>query len=533
VVNGVGEILRAVTGALALRFAAAALGAVGLLLAAPAAGAQPPHDPGPPPHSKAKPPEHAGSPQAPRFEVGVATADADPESPLCLGGYGAFCTRPMAGIKDPLTTAAIAIRGRDGGTIVIVKATAVGLFASYKPEQGETGIYQVRQQIAAETGVPADQVVITADHSHAAPDTIGIWGGVPRDYMELLADSMVAAATDAVAALEPAHLAVAAVEGPQLDSSYSKGPTDDEAMDDEFRVLFADTPDGEPIAALINYAPHATVCGQCSDEASGDWTAWAAQEVERRGLGVGIGFVGALGAADWRKSGSQDEREAEARERINALLDAASQARRPVRGDRVGAEMTFIREPLAQPILAANLLPAGVLNYGEGDVRIDRDIRPPFLTGTVVGTYAGAIRIGDVFASTFPGEPFPQLQDALRDGGVAGPSAHFLLGAANDFLGYMVADDDQYRQTLEEGALFLAGCPEQQVTHQLPGEHDDACPDHWTLMVSPTIGRHAVCTIQDAAARLGFEAGERSDRCAALTALDGEGAPDEDPGADG
>ena len=505
----------------------AALALLAGVLAPPAADASE--------HESPAPSADAGS-----ILVGAATASADPDGQLCLGGYGFLCNRPSQGVKDPLTTAAISFTGDAGNSVIIIKTTAVGLFASYKPEQGKTGIYDIRRRVAAETGVPADQVVVTSDHSHAAPDTIGIWGGIGRAYMEKLADSAVKAAVDAHAARRPAELSVAKVDGPSIKSSYRLPPTDAEATDEEFRALFARTPEGEAIATLVNYAPHATVCGKCGDMASGDWTAWVAQEAAARDLGVGIGFVGALGATDWEAAapGSGGKSEEEARSRINALLDQALATETPVSGSQVEADMVFIREKLAQPVLAANYVPSGVLRCpfadqgvcDGGDVRIDRDTRAPWLTGTVLGTYVGAIRIGDVFMSTFPGEPFPQLQDALRDGGVTGASAHFLLGAANDFLGYMVEDEDQYRQTMTEGATFLGGCPEENATHQLPGEHDGACPDHWTLMVSPTIGQHAVCTIQDAADRLGFGTGARDEKCAALTTLDGQQAPKEHPG---
>jgi hypothetical protein len=222
--------------------------------------------------------------------------------------------------------------------------------------------------------------------------------------------------------------------------------------------LFADSPDGARVATFVNYAPHATVCGGCNDEMTGDWTVWAAQEAEAKWGGQGFGAVGALGSTDWRKDGDLQAREGEARTRIRTLLDQADATRRPVIGNEVAVETTFIREQMAQPVLLLNYIPGGLLNYGEGDTRIDRAITPPFLTGGVVGTYASAIRLGDVFMSTFPGEPFPQLSDALRDT-VAGPQAHFLLGAANDFLGYMVADDASYQQTLEEGLLYPAGLP--------------------------------------------------------------------------
>lgn len=486
------------------------------------------------------------SAQAP-FRVGAATAAAAFDERICLAGYGAFCNRPTTGTRDPLTTAAFAFTGGEGDTVIVAKTTAIGLFASYKAEKGATGIYDIRQRIARATGVPAGNVVVTSDHSHAAPDTIGIWGGVSRDYMERLADSVVRAATDAYAARRPARIYVAGVEPPEpkLSSSYAAPPTDRSAMDEEFRALFATTPDGEPIATLVNYAPHATACGRCGDEASGDWTAWAAQEIAGRDLGVGAGFVGALGATDWGKTGNLVVDEAEARGRINSLLDAAIDARREVEGDVVDAELVFVREQLAQPVLGLNLLPDGTLTCpsdihdgfreacDEGDVSIDRSIDAPWLEAGSIGTYVGAFRIGDALFATAPGEPFPQIMDAIREA-VGDTSETFLLGAAQDFLGYMVADTDAYQQTLEEGALFLAGCPEQTVTNHpdFPaGHHDGACPDHWTLMVSPTIGLHVVCTVQGVAGRLGFATGARDDRCTALTARDGVAAPDEHAGA--
>ena len=471
------------------------------------------------------------APTPPVFRVGVGRASTAPDGQVCIGGYGTFCTRPSQGIKDPLEARALAITGRGGETAIVVTATAVGWFAAYKDANGPHGIHAVRQRVAQETGVPADHVVIVSDHSHAAPDTIGIWGGVDATYMQRLADGVVAAASDAVRSRRPASLSVATVGGPPLDSSYDRGPTDDAAMDTDFRVLFADAPTGDRIATFVNYAPHATVCGDCDDQLSGDWTAWAAQEAEAIWGGQGFGAVGALGATDWNKSGDLPAREAEARDRLRTLLARAHAARQPVTGEAVGVETTFVREQMAQPVLALNHLPEGTVappGSDEGDISIDRSTSAPFLTGTVVGTYASAIRLGDVVMSTFPGEPFPQVAAAIRDA-VDGAQAHFVLGAAQDFLGYMVADDEAYVQTVQEGATYLGGCPEEELLGALGVDHDDACPDHFTLMVSPTIGRHLVCTLADAAERLGF-AVARADECAALTALDGVDAPAEHPG---
>ena len=193
-----------------------------------------------------------------------------------------------------------------------------------------------------------------------------------------------------------------------------------------------------------------------------------------------------------------------------------------------------------QPILFANLAPEGAAETATGgsggalgyDVSIDRDIAPPWLTAATLGTYAGAARIGDVFLGSSPGEPFPEVQQYLRDdGAVTGARAHFHLGAANDFLGYMLRPVDHYPQVFAEGAMYLGGCPEEAIYEGFGLDYDGACPDHWTLMVSPTIGTHVACTIQAAALTLGFEAGREDEACDGLSATDGAGAPSERQGS--
>lgn len=458
---------------------------------------------------------------APAFMVGAAAVPSPLPGPACLGGYSTTCGRRAEKEHDPLLATAIAFSNAAGGNFVLVKTTNVGFFAKYK--NGEFGAYDVRRRIAQQAGIASDHIFVVSDHSHSAPDTIGIWGGVDDAFMQQHADAAVAAGVQAWMNREPARLSVGVVDGPETKSSYNRPPTNN--PDRQFRALFADAPDGHRIATWVNYAPHATVLGSANSDASGDWTAWAPQEIERLYGGIGMGTVGALGAMDWNKpEGDNEVREAEARQRIRDLVAAATVARQPVHGDELGVELTFVHEPLMQPFLLLNYVPR--IAPGPLGLSIQRSVTPPWNTA-LVGTYAGAVRIGDVFVSAFPGEPFPELHYQLREGGVTGAQANFLLGAANDFLGYMLRTNEQYQQAFTEGALYLGGCPEEEVISGLGGDPDGACPDHWTLMVSPTIGRHMVCTIQDAADRLGFGTAARDSECAVLTALDGIAAPAE------
>ncbi|HUR40001.1 MAG TPA: CehA/McbA family metallohydrolase [Verrucomicrobiae bacterium] len=484
------------------------------------------------------------------FLVGTGAADHNPIAPVCVGGGATFCGRRVdpavpGAIRDDLIARAAAITGANGQTFIIVTTTNIGYFLAYKPEQsGYNGIYDVRLRIADATGVPSTNIVVVSDHSHNGPDTIGIWGGVDESYMRITANAVVNAALAAYDSRKPAVIKVAAVNQndrpvpgvPRLDSSYSRPPANDPehgAPANEFRVLVADGAEGR-LLTLVNYAPHATVLnGAATNQLSGDWAAWAPQEAELAYGGFGLATIGTVGATDWNKFGNNaDQKENEARSRIRTLMTAATAELGMVQGGDVKVDSVFIHEQITAPILAANYKP-GLPKPGTPadnfDVRIDRAVTPPWLSGTVVGTYTSAIRVGDVFMSTFPGEPFGELEWALNgEGGVRGARAQFLFGGANDFFGYMVRYPETYQQTLRAGATWLAGCPEQEFIFEPAGvDYEDSCADHFALMVSPTIGTHIVCSLQDAADRLGFTTGPRDAACPVLTALDNLAPPPE------
>lgn len=483
----------------------------------------------------------------PAFLVGTARVNHDPTSVTCVGGGASFCGRmvdPQApgSIRDTLWARAAAITGANDASFILITTTNIGYFLAYKEEEGGgAGIYHMRRRIAESTGVPDANIVVVSDHSHNGPDTIGIWGGVDPAYKQLTADAVVSAAIQAFAQRQPATLQVAAinqndhpVDGvPRLDSSYNTAPGYEPASgnpSNELRILVAnDVHTGQRLLTLMNYAPHATVInGVAKDQLSGDWAAWGPEEAEALFGGFGLAAIGSVGATDWNKTGPDaDAREGEARQRLRLLLSSAQDQLQAVRGTDIAIQTTFIREPITQPVLLANYKPRAPTDTEDSpgqhqDIRIDRSLEPPFLQGNLFGTYVSAIRIGDIFFSTFPGEPFGELEDALRGaGGVTGPQAHFLLGAANDFFGYMTYRDETYQQTFSTGATWIAGCPEQEYIYDpLAVEYDGACSDHWSLMVSATIGQHIVCTLQTAAEVIGFTSGPGAENCAALTLLD-------------
>jgi hypothetical protein len=554
----------------------------------------------------------SASAQDAAFRVGAAKIDSTPPYELCTGGYGIFCgwkasqPRPNAiGGSDRLYTRALVIES-EGRRLAIVTTSAIGIFAAYKPYVdpvtkrviARPGLYDTRLRIAREVGLASDHVFIQSDHSHRSPDTIGIWGGVPPEYLQKLQEDMVLAVKQAVARLQPAELYVGAIDGAAVNcpSSYPIAPGGPQApprctvdslysfdpnkwVDDEFRLLEARKPgSGERIASFANYSPHATVLDDTgSGVFSGDWTGWLAAMLDDDVTGaVGLATVGSLGRTDFESGNNTGDgdarnlnRERAARARLQFFLDTLRTATvpgngvkpfAPVTGRGIVSQEIFLREMNSNPIFFGNYAPlVGVPNPdgsypSETEARIDRAITPPWLTGNILGTFAGAFRIGDVFFATAPGEEFPNAQKCLRDGCVTGegmsgkviagadgaaPQMHFFLGATNDFLGYM-GPAAAYDQVAAQGATYFF-CPpgnfERQgrdtlnpVTQNAGYEagrlfDEGSCPDHFILMSSPTIGDHVNCAIQNAALAVGFGIAGRDPACDALTAADQLGAP--------
>jgi hypothetical protein len=217
-----------------------------------------------------------------------------------LGGYGIFPTRQSTGplvdgdgSVEHLYARALAVSDKQGHTMLMAALENQGTFTAYK--QGAYGIDDIRQQVSRDTGVPLDMIVVNSDHSHAGPDLIGLWGGVPVDYLQYVHDQAVLALDRAYAARVPAQLLVgsdtpvvpdpsvggyiAGTATPGEDMVHSQFGTDtltgydDGAVDTQLRVLQAVDGDGTMLGTLVNYAAHATVMGGGNVQYSADWPA--------------------------------------------------------------------------------------------------------------------------------------------------------------------------------------------------------------------------------------------------------------------
>jgi hypothetical protein len=224
---------------------------------------------------------------------------------IAMGGYGAR-TGVSKGIHDPLYVRTLVL---DDGTTKLVLAVCdlVGVPAEL--------VTQAREQIERDYGIPAENVAISATHTHSGPllRTAGV-----EDLISVTARKVAGSVQVALSHMQPATLKVGTVEVTTI-SQNRRHP--DWPIEATVTVLVA-APEGGagPVATVVNYACHATVLEHDNLLYSADFPGAMARAVESVVGGVSIYMQGAAGNINpiWMR---HDFREVD---RIGGILGAAA-----------------------------------------------------------------------------------------------------------------------------------------------------------------------------------------------------------------
>jgi hypothetical protein len=440
--------------------------------------------------------EHAGpaGPEPATFQVGFATRDITPTPALSedgdgnvyLGGFGLGPGRISHGVDHRIEVRAVVV-GDGADAVALASVEVQGSFAAY--ENGDYGWWDVIQRVTERTDLTRDDVLISSDHSHRAPDTTGAWGFVPDAYARYVADQTEAAIVEAYGNQAPSHLRVGSLDAREFLSSdfYQPGQN---LVDAELRVLVAENPaDGTVRGVYGQFAAHPTVEGSGGSQPgiSPDWPGVVSDMVANRLDGDAVLAVGAIGRThEQDPPGVDSDAQWEA-----ALADRVLEA---VAGSGYVTEDGVESDTDMVSLTAWN---AGLLALTAGGdetcrlqptapqetcVPIQRDETPPWQAGNVLRTLVSTARIGDVFLWGVPGELYPNAHWTVEHRVPA--REHFVMGLTNDQLGYLIAPTEAW-------PVIAAHSP---------------VSDNALFNVDPTSGDHLACAALDSAREIGFTA---------------------------
>jgi hypothetical protein len=389
------------------------------------------------------------------FQVGAATGSIAPLPgvPVYAGGFG--FSPPITKESDPAGSpvqvrAFYVANGQKALAMAVVDAQAY--FAAYQegPQYGITAVREeAARQITSKTGIPTTKadIVVQATHTHAGATLEGIWGPVPLPYLQLVRDQTVKAIVDAATGARAAHLQMGTYDAPWL-NNIDINQTDSYpgwTQDGQLSVLRAVSPEGAPLASFVSVPAHGDIVEGSDDSnpaLNGDYFGYVRTALDERLGGVNVVGPATLGRNETPIQVGGIEPSKWFAGVVASIVGRTMAEARWLTSNRLASTETFARVPGTNPALfalnAAWKLPdeqKAQEAEATGIYPIDRSLDPPFLTGTTIGTDLTALRIADTVWLSMPGEPFPEIRNAIA-AGVTGADTVVALSKAQDDWGY-------------------------------------------------------------------------------------------------
>lgn len=397
------------------------------------------------------------------LRIGASAIDITPPVGTALDGYGGRVDVSL-GIHDPLFARCLFLD--DGSTqLALVVCDLIGI-GSFLAERA-------RELIAERPGIPAQNVLVAATHTHAGP------AGVRGSGEPVLAEEM---ARKIAGAVRVAHRN--AVEGvlkygtTPLESIAQNRRHPDWPIDHRLDVLAADTPAGRNIATIARYACHPTTLTGANLEITAEWPGEACRLIEQITGGRGIYFNGACGNINPAWIEQRFDEVYRVGSIVGAKAAALSQELRPLGVNYQAANIRW--DEFTDKTVSAGRL------VGESGLRaVTRTVQMPYRSGasdaeieTLIGVLEGglqglaagearrrllarltaarmdrvtlmrtrdkgpfrdeevqAFRLGEgLFAVCLPGEVFVETQEEIRER--SGLEDLLVITYANDYPGY-------------------------------------------------------------------------------------------------
>lgn len=219
------------------------------------------------------------------LKVGFCRMNIDPPMGVPIRGY--YKERFVEGILDSLYMNVLALQSGDN-TILLINLDNCGL------KQEKIAVF--KEIITGRTGVPSENIMISATHTHTAPDIDPFSDDeLIKTYTDLIKTRFADASAYAIADLKDAKMGYGKGTAPNVafgrrylmkDGSTKTNPGVNNPdivrpigeVDDSVNVVRFDREDGETIV-FVNFANHPDVVG--GSLVSGDWPALLRTTVEK------------------------------------------------------------------------------------------------------------------------------------------------------------------------------------------------------------------------------------------------------------
>lgn len=368
-----------------------------------------------------------------------------------------------AGIHDDLYARALVL-SNERATVALVSVDVLALPSEF--------ISTVRARIQAQTPIAPDMVMIAATHTHAGPVTITTFfnpdESVDSMYMEHLAGAITECVSAAWRDRFPARVGIGTgrVEG----VGVNRHSPDQRPIDEEIGIIKVEDEEQRTRAVFINYACHPTVLGPDNLLITGDFPAFAIEQIEAA-LGEGgfamfvngtqgnisMGHSSELSAIGVITPGRTFERAAQLGQRLagatlGALAAIQTSPTLALGGARMSVGLPLKTYPpveqTAKALRRADERLAELGSYQAEGAELRR-AKSEQLYASITNFYAKeasaitdgclrielqGVRVADAVFMAVPAEVFVEIGLRLKK---SSPHKTFIVGLANGYIGYL------------------------------------------------------------------------------------------------
>jgi hypothetical protein len=217
------------------------------------------------------------------IRLGVSQINITPDKPTIMSGYSGRTT-PFTGVHDSLFASALYFSGEKNRALLIT-TDLIGFSADL--------IDDIKKMISSKTGIPHENIMISAVHNHGGPVTKTYEAEVPEsvnEYVKVLKEKLTILAADASRKVVPFQMGIGKGlcnlninrRAEFANGSIGLGRNPDGPCDHELVVVKFEDMNKKILAVLLNWPCHGTASGQNNLQITGDWPGAAARYIRKQ-----------------------------------------------------------------------------------------------------------------------------------------------------------------------------------------------------------------------------------------------------------
>ncbi len=353
------------------------------------------------------------------LKCGVAKRKIDPPSDIgdiYIAGYLAMEAPKVDGVHDSIYTRALVLS--DGEKkVALISVECVGLLADF--------IDKVKERLEA-YGFSKRNIFIFSTHTHAGPDTMGLWGpligisGINKRYMNFLSDSIEKSVVEADKNQQSVDIYISKTKIDHLIENYREHKN----LNPNLKLLKFIS-EGKLIGTLWTYSAQPEITTRENLKISGDYSGLVCDMMEKEFGGISLFALGLCGAQSPIYVEEGFEKMETFSNEIFSKIKEVFNDHEKIESKPLEIRERKVKLKLENPDFQL-LFQIGIF---------ERELEDDFYSKSIISK----LRIGNLHITHIPGEPFPGLFSKTFEENQ--DKELMFISLSNDALGYFIPLD--------------------------------------------------------------------------------------------